>query len=175
LIWELVSGAFPFDQSNEVFEGKEAEQIRQRVATGSLPWVDAAPTEPLLIRVAQLVTRCCSHRPNVRPSAADIAHSLFEIQESAAVNIGPSPSLNEGVMSTVSEFLDKVDKTGEKPATEQLDANLTEELYGFVAQNDPVACFLYGSAVWCNLIEPDDELDPLILAAGVNYQKGIYY
>jgi len=38
LIWECVSGTFPFDCSQEVTEGQEAGRIRQLIVQGSLPW-----------------------------------------------------------------------------------------------------------------------------------------
>jgi hypothetical protein len=178
LIWELVSGSFPYDQPYEVFEGETAKHIRERVANSSLPWVNCPSTDPLLNRVAKIVTECCRPRPNVRPSAAYVAHCLFEIQESAAVKIDPTASLTEDVKSQVSKILDEADeaaKRGIEPASKKLDAQLTQELRDFVSQNDPVACFLYGSAIWYNLVDPNDDMDPLILAAGVDYEKGMWH
>jgi hypothetical protein len=174
LIWELVSGSFPFEQSQEIFEGNEAGAIRKFIAKGSLPWMETSPSEPLLIRIVKVVTRCCSIRPNIRPSAADVAHSLLDILELAAVNIDPTPLLDEGVKVSVSEILDKVDKTGTRPVSEKLDEKLTQGLRELVTQSDPTASFLYGSAIWYNLTEADEDLDPLILVAGVDYQKGNY-
>ena len=175
LIWELVSGSFPYEQPHEVFEGEIAKQIRERVAKSSLPWVNCPSTDPLLIRVTKIVTECCKPRPNVRPPASYVARRLFEIQESAAVNIDPTASLKEDVKSQVSKILDEAVELGIEPAPKKLDAQLTQELREFVSQNDPVACFLYGSAIWYNFVDPNEDMDPLILAAGVDYEKGMWH
>jgi len=172
LIWQCVSGTFPFGFSREVTEGPDAEQIRQLILQGSLPWKEHSHDDSLLQQVGRLVERCCNFKPNVRPSAADVAHSLFDILTLAALNIHSSPPIDGSVKARVSEVLEKVDKNATLPVPEHLGSNDVKDLRDLATQGDPTAAYLLGSAIWYGLTEPEDELEHLILVAGEDHYKG---
>ena len=172
LIWQCVSGTFPFGFSREVTEGPDAERIRQLILQGSLPWKEHSHDDSLLQQVGRLVERCCYFKPNVRPSAADVAHSLFDILTLAALNIHSSPPIDGSVKARVSEFLEKVDKNATLPVPEHLGSNDVKDLRNLATQGDPTAAYLLGSAIWYGLTEPEDELEHLLLVAGEDHHKG---
>ena len=149
-------------------EGQEAGRIRQLIVQGSLPWKENLQKESLLQQVVRVVERCCNLRPDVRPSAADVAHSLFDILTLADLNIDSSPPIDEGVKVRVSELLEKV-KTG---SSEKLDDKCVQDLRSLVTQGDPTAAFFLGSAIWYGLAKPEDDLDQLLLVAGEDHCKG---
>lgn len=169
LIWECVSGSFPFGCSQEVIEGPKAAELRQLTAQGSLPWKEYVQEDLLLKQVAKLVDRCCNLKPNIRPSAADVAHSLFDILTLTTINIDPSPPLDEGVKVRVSQLLDEVDKTRSLVIPNKLDAKSVQDLRNLVAYGDPTAALLLGSAIWYSLADPDEDLDQLLLVAGEDH------
>jgi hypothetical protein len=172
LIWQCVSGTFPFGFSREVTEGPDAGRIRQLILQGHLPWKEHSHDNSLLQQVGRLVERCCTFKPNVRPSAADVAHSLFDILMLATLNIHSSPPIDGSVKVRVSEFLEKTDKSATLPVPEQLSSNDVKDLRNLVMQGDPTAAYLLGSAIWYGLTEPEDALEPLLLVAGEGYHRG---
>jgi len=172
LVWQCVSGTFPFDSSDEVIEGPEAGRIRKLISRGANPWKINIQDDPLLQQVARVVQRCCNPRPTVRPSAAEVTHSLFDILTLVAANIQVAPQINEEVKARVSAILDTVDKNGTSSIGQKLCESDAEDLRTLAEEGDPTAAFLLGSAIWYGIVEAKENPDEMLMVAGKDNSKG---
>jgi hypothetical protein len=166
LIWECVSGTIPFDYKKEGTEELDVTKIRNLAAQNQMPW-KGQQTDPLIRQVVRLVESCCNPRPNVRPSAADVARSLWDIMILSSIKVDPAPPIQEDVKARVSEMLEKMPSIGLKLLDEDV-----EDLQDLVSQGDPTAAFLLGSAIWSGLAPPPDGVDQFLVVAGTDHGKG---
>ena len=164
LVWQCVSGTFPFDSSDEVIEGVEAERVHELISHGKMPWKKNENYDPLVQQVMKVVQSCCNTRPTVRPSAAGVAHSLFDILTCAAAGIEITPQFDELIKIRVSEILDTIDKkTGRSSTGEKLSGEQARDLQTLAEQGDPTAAFLFGSAIWYRLVEAQEDINEMLL------------
>jgi hypothetical protein len=165
LVWQCVSGTFPFDSSDEVFEGPEAERVHALISRGEISWnKNENYDNPLFQEVLRVVQSCCNARPTVRPSAAGVAHSLFDILTCAATRIEIPPKIDGRIKIRVSDLLDTIDKkTGRSSTGQKLSDEEAGDLQALAEQGDPTAAFLFGSAIWYRLVEIQEDLDEMLL------------
>jgi hypothetical protein len=175
LVWQCASGTFPFDSSDEVIEGPEAERVRKLISNGEMPWKKNEKYDPLVKQVMRVVHSCCNTRPAVRPSAASVAHSLFDILTCAATGIDVTPQINELIKIRVSDILDTIDKkTGRSSTGQKLSDEEAGDLQTLAEQGDPTASFLFGSAIWYRLVEVQEDLDEMLLIDREEMSQGWY-
>ena len=166
LIWECVSGTIPFDHKKEGTGELDVAKIRNLTAQNKMPW-KGQQAEPLVCQVVRIVESCCNPRPNVRPSAADVARSLWDIMILSSIEVDPAPSIQEGVKARVSEMLEKEANIGLKLSDKDV-----EDLQDLVTKGDPTAAFLFGSAIWSGLAQPPDGVQQLLMVIGTDQGEG---
>jgi hypothetical protein len=91
LLWQCVSGKFPFDESAEVAQGSaKSTEIRQRLSSGdqvgSLELLEDVP------ELAALVSRCWHRDPMARPTVSDIVLTLIGLFARVASVVIPAHS-----------------------------------------------------------------------------------
>jgi hypothetical protein len=91
LLWQCVSGKFPFGESAEVAHGSaKSTEIRQHLSrgdqVGSLESLEDVP------ELAALVGRCWHRDPMARPTASDIALTLIGLSARVASLVIPAHS-----------------------------------------------------------------------------------
>jgi hypothetical protein len=129
-----------------------------------MPWKKNENYNLLVQQVMRVVQNCCNTYPTVRPSAAGVAHSLFDILTCAATGIEFAPQINELIKIRVSEILNTIDKkTGKSSTGQKLSDKEAGDLQTLAEQGDPTAAFLFGSAIWYRLVEVQEELDEMLL------------
>ncbi|CEL05121.1 hypothetical protein ASPCAL06241 [Aspergillus calidoustus] len=149
LIWQCVTATFPFGASEEVTDGSMADLIRNKVAQGELPWrTDASNTvqnDRILQQVMQVVDSCCNPRYDLRPTAAGVALSLFDIITLSVMGMGLSPQIshNEAVKDRVSKILE-TEKTTPEASISDSDV---KDLVRLADDGDATASYLLGKAV----------------------------
>jgi len=173
LVWQCVSGLFPYDSSDEVMEGVEAQRIRELVSHGKHPWEKNVKYDPLLQQVMKVVQSCCNIRPTIRPSAASVAHSLLDILTCAAAGIKNPQQIDEGIKTRVSGLLDTINnKSGRASIGQRLSDEETGDLRALAEQGDPTAAFLFGAAIWYDFVQVQEDIDDILLVDGEERSTG---
>ncbi|KAL6231533.1 kinase-like domain-containing protein [Aspergillus navahoensis] len=174
LVWQCVTATYPFDSSQDVTNGPKAAQIRNHISQGHLPWrtniSNTIQNDPLLRQVYQLVDSCCSPRYRARPSATEVANSLFDIIHLASLGIEPTPLVicHNDVISRVSEILDNA-KTDKESSISESDL---KDLILLADRGNATASYLFGKAIILDKAKPETSIEGQALLLIPEGKKG---
>jgi hypothetical protein len=166
IIWTCVSATIPFDFTEKTSGDIDVKLVREAIATNKMPWNQANERDIHLKRVLGLVASCCNPKPMARPSASEVTSSLWDIMTLPPIDDHIVASTAEEIKARVSGLLNH----GSGSAI-PLDHTDSERLRSLEDQGDPVAAYLIGRAIWNKQMEPDDDVEELLML--VDARQGI--
>lgn len=176
IIWQCVSGEFPFNATEAV--GKERRlSIRKQLSEGMLPWGSEKPSDIEWAEVVPIITNCWRRTPTLRPPPAFVAEQILAIytrfsalpaseQESAPLD----KESVEIIINRCSEMVQKA-RNGETDMEKLTDAEFRVLLQRNQQAFDPVTSFLLGAAIWWQVSKFNDWNDDLSEAYGMHPQS----
>jgi hypothetical protein len=152
LIWELLTGTFPFSaHPADIDSSEKKDPIRVQLSKGARPWNDDGSKQGWE-DVYKIMRDCWDPNPVLCPPASYVAQTLLDIY--ARRSLGSDSLTIEEVPQEVkdSTFKKIVAKRYNKPATE-LSGDVILMLHRSVTTtNDPLSSFLMGAAIWWDLV-----------------------
>lgn len=160
IIWACVSNSIPFNYQDENAE-TNIKAVRKAIAENKMPW-SSVPHNLIPRKILQLVASCCNPRPKLRPSATEVASALWDVMILPPLEMSLATSAEEETKARVSDILDQ----GRKSALfiSQEDEQVLRSLE---AQQDPVASYLLGLAIWFKHIKPESEVEEFLMLPNV--------
>ena len=178
LIWQCVSQKFPYDFTGEITEGRNAAAIREQVKQGVLPW-RSNQADPQLAQLSSLVGSCCARRPDDRPSAAEVEHSLFQMISRASSGADLVPLADISSKARAADLLAQVEleKVSQSPraVSQTLTDNNVRSLSTLADGGDSLAALHLGRAFLSGLATPKDDNDLLALESRHESMKCMNY
>jgi hypothetical protein len=136
------------------------KSVRKAIAANEMPWLSTPHNDAHLDKILRLVASCCNPRPKARPSATEVASSLWDIMTLPALERSLETSAGEEIKTRISDLLDQGTESKRAIAQEDIEVLRLLETHG-----DPVASYLLGLAIWRKHLEPEDDVEELLILA----------
>jgi hypothetical protein len=121
--------------------------------------------------VTQLLKRCCSHSPKLRPSAASIAEAIFDFWIEPIQDLLEKQGPEYDAIPRVQEKLDLISSNQAEVPEMVLSKSESDQIRLLCANGDVVANFLMGAALWAGIARPANHESQVIFAARKDPQK----
>ena len=186
IIWQIIAQVSPFNISEPVTEGEQAQSLLEQLTSGKTPYdygerrkTQEEAEDPIYAGVEELVRSCCSQDPKLRPAAKKVANSLLEVITSAKTLLDPRPTVDEEAHKRILGLIKKSQrKESSSSKSDMMLSRQDTSMLRRLANGDPTAAYLLGTAIWEGLVDPLDEHDGdgqiIVLITGRDQKHGTH-